>query len=167
MLKGSTYGKNPDAGKNWGQEKGATEGEMVGWHHWLNGHESEQTPGDSEGPGSLVCYSSWDWKESNTTEWQEQQRYYNERIMRPKVYWMLHLLLSWTSLVLIDLEETTVSSPEERSQFHSSVFAWRIPGKGEPSGLPSMEWHSLKWHDWSDLAAAAAAASMKTRNPSY
>ena len=56
-------GKDPDAGKDWGQEeKGATEDEMVGWHHWLNGHEFEQTPGDSEGQGSLVCYSPWGWK---------------------------------------------------------------------------------------------------------
>ena len=42
--------KDPDAGKDWGQEeKGASEDEMVGWHHRLNGHEFEQTPGDSEG----------------------------------------------------------------------------------------------------------------------
>ena len=47
--------KDPDAGKDWGQEeKGMPEDEMVGWHHWLNGHESEQIPGDSEGQGSLV-----------------------------------------------------------------------------------------------------------------
>ena len=40
--------KDPDSGKDWEQEeKGATEDEMVGWHHWLNGHEFEQTPGDS------------------------------------------------------------------------------------------------------------------------
>ena len=42
-------GKDPYAGKDWGQEKGATESEMVDWHHQLNGHEFEQTPGDSEG----------------------------------------------------------------------------------------------------------------------
>ena len=49
-------GKDPDAGKDWGQEeKGATEDEMVAWHHWLNGHEFEQIPGDSEGQGSLAC----------------------------------------------------------------------------------------------------------------
>ena len=43
-------GKDPDSGKDWGQEeKGATEDEVVGWHHQVNGHESEQTPGDSEG----------------------------------------------------------------------------------------------------------------------
>ena len=52
-------GKEPDAGKDWGQEeKGATEDEMVGWHHPFNGHEFEQTPGDSEGQGSLTCCSS-------------------------------------------------------------------------------------------------------------
>ena len=53
-------GKNPDAGKDWGQkEKVVTEDEMVGWHHCLNGHESEQSQGDGEGQGSLVCCSSW------------------------------------------------------------------------------------------------------------
>ena len=53
-------GKDPDAGKDWGQEeKEETEDEMVGWHHWLNGHEFEQTPGDGEGQGSLACCSPW------------------------------------------------------------------------------------------------------------
>ena len=62
-------GKDPDAEKYWGQEeKGVTEDEMVGWHHRLNGHEFEQTPGDSEGQGSLVCYSPWGCKELNTTK---------------------------------------------------------------------------------------------------
>ena len=56
-------GKIKDGGK------GATEDEMVAWHHWLNGHEFEQTPGDSEEQRSLVCCSSWGRKESDTTEW--------------------------------------------------------------------------------------------------
>ena len=52
-------GKDPDAGKDWGQEeKGATEDEMVGWHHWLHGHEFEQAHGDSEGQGSLAYLQS-------------------------------------------------------------------------------------------------------------
>ena len=51
-------GKDPDAGKYWGQEeKGMTEDETVGWHHRLHGHEFEQTPWDSEGQGSGVCFS--------------------------------------------------------------------------------------------------------------
>ena len=44
-----------------------TENEMAGWHHWLNGHEFEQTPGDSGGQRSLVCYSPWGHEELDTT----------------------------------------------------------------------------------------------------
>ena len=63
-------GKDPDDGKDWGQEeKGMTEIETVGLHHWLKRHEFEQTQGDSEGQGSLVCSSSWGRKESDTTKW--------------------------------------------------------------------------------------------------
>ena len=52
--------KDPDAGKDWRQEvKGMTKDEIVGWHHWLNGHEFEQVPGDSAGQGSLAWYSPW------------------------------------------------------------------------------------------------------------
>ena len=60
-MKSWLIGKDHDAGKDWGQEeKGVAEAEMVGWHHWLNGHEFEHTQGDSEGPRSLACCSSWD-----------------------------------------------------------------------------------------------------------
>ena len=54
-------GKDPDAEKGRGQpEKGVTEDEIVGWHHRLSRHEFEQTPGDGEGQGSLVCCSPWE-----------------------------------------------------------------------------------------------------------
>ena len=67
-VKSRLMGKDPDAGKDWGQEeKGTTEDELVGWHHWLSGHEFEQTPGDSERQRSLVCCSPWSCKESDTT----------------------------------------------------------------------------------------------------
>ena len=63
-------GKDPDAGRDWGQEeKGTTQDEMAGWHHWLDGHESEWTPGVGDGQGGLVCCGSWGRKESDTTEW--------------------------------------------------------------------------------------------------
>ena len=63
-------GEDPGAGKDMGEEvKWGTEDEVVGWHHWLNGHEFKQTPGDSEGQGSLVCCRPWGYKESDTTEW--------------------------------------------------------------------------------------------------
>ena len=64
--KGPLIGKDPDAGKDWGQEeKGATEDETVGWHYWRNGLEFEQTPGGCEGLGSLECCSPWGHKESD------------------------------------------------------------------------------------------------------
>ena len=60
---------DPDAGRDWGQEeKGTTEDEMAGWHHWLNGREFEWTPGVGDGQGGLVCCDSWGRKESDTTE---------------------------------------------------------------------------------------------------
>ena len=70
-MKSLLNGKDPDAGKDWRQEKKEmTEDEMVGWHHWLNGHEFEQAPGDGDGQGSLVCCSPWGHKESEKTEQQ-------------------------------------------------------------------------------------------------
>ena len=61
--------KDPDAGKDWGQEeKGTTEDEMVGWHHWLNGHGFGWTLGIGDGQGGLAGCSSGSCKESDTTE---------------------------------------------------------------------------------------------------
>ena len=63
-------GKDPDAGKDWGQEeKGMTEDEMVGWHHWLDGHGFWWTPGVGDRQGDLACCGSWGRKELDTTEW--------------------------------------------------------------------------------------------------
>ena len=57
--KNRLIGKDPDAGKDWRrEEKGETEDEMTGWRHWLNGRESEWTPGDGDGQGGLVCCNS-------------------------------------------------------------------------------------------------------------
>ena len=65
-----THWKWPWCGERSRQEgKGTTEDEMVGWHHWLDGHEFEQAPGVGDGQGSLVCCSPWDHKVSDTTEW--------------------------------------------------------------------------------------------------
>ena len=62
--------KDPDAGKDWGQEeKGTTEDKMVRWHHWLNGHGFRWTRGVGDGQEDLVCCGSWGQKESDMTEW--------------------------------------------------------------------------------------------------
>ena len=69
-VKSWLIGKDSDAGRDWGQEeKGTTEDETAGCHHWLDGRESEWTPGDGDGQGGLACYGSWGHKESDTTKW--------------------------------------------------------------------------------------------------
>ena len=75
-------GKDPDAGRDWGQEeKGTTEDEMAGWHHRFDGCESEWTPGVGDGQGGLACCDSWGGKESDMTErlnWTELIRYHQD-----------------------------------------------------------------------------------------
>ena len=67
VQRANLFEKDPDAEKDWGQEeKGTTEDEMVGWHHWFNGHEFEQALGHGEGQGGLVCCSLGGGKESDT-----------------------------------------------------------------------------------------------------
>ena len=69
QVKGWLIGKDPDAGRDWGQEeKGTTEDEMSGWHHRLDGCEFEWTLGVGDGQGGLVCCDSWGRKESDMTE---------------------------------------------------------------------------------------------------
>ena len=74
-------GKDCDAGRDWGQEeKGTTEDEMAGWHHLLDGRESQWTPGVGNGQGGLACCNSWGCKESDTTErliWSETQFWFS------------------------------------------------------------------------------------------
>ena len=81
-------GKDSDAGRDWGrEEKGATEDEMAGWHHWLDGCEFEWTLGDGDGQGSLACCDSWGRKESDTTEWLNWTEGFNKVCSFIKIRW--------------------------------------------------------------------------------
>ena len=94
-------GKDPDAGRDWGlEEKGMTEDEMAGWHHWLDGHEFEWTPGVGDGQGGLVCCDSLGHKESDMTEW-----------------------LNWTEVDLTDY--WSVGIPWQSS---GKLVNWELPG---------------------------------------
>ena len=69
-VKSWLIGKDSDAGRDWGQEeKRTTEDEMAGWHHWLDGRESEWTPRVGDGQGGLACWDSLGCKKSDTTDW--------------------------------------------------------------------------------------------------
>ena len=79
-------GKDSDAGRDWGQEeKGTTKDEMAGWHHWLDGRESEWTLGVGDGQGGLACCDSWGHKESDTTE----------RLNWTELNWTVFAVLLW------------------------------------------------------------------------
>ena len=86
-------GKDSDAGRDWGQEeKEPTEDEMAGWHHRLDGHEFEWTPGVDDGQGGLACCDLWGCKELDTTEqlkWTE---------LKPKLYMVPRVLQGWGKL---------------------------------------------------------------------
>ena len=101
-------GKDYDSGRDWGQEdKGMTEDEMAGWHHWLDGRESEWTPGIGDGQGSLACCNSWGRKESDTTErlkWTEMNihplaEFLDHMVVLFLVFWGIFLihLIAWVS----------------------------------------------------------------------
>ena len=78
--------KDPDAGKDWGQEeKGTTEDEMIGWYHQLDGHECEQALGVGDGQGSLTCCCPWGCKESDMTE---------------RLNWISKMKLLWKEVLL-------------------------------------------------------------------
>ena len=88
-------GKDHDAGKDWRQEeKGMTEDEMVGWHHWLNRHEFEQALGDGKGQGTLVCDSPWVRKELDVTQLVNSK--YNKSILRTPAFYCTEYLKMYT-----------------------------------------------------------------------
>ena len=98
-------GKDSDVGRDWGQEeKGTTEDEMAGWHHWLDGRESQWTLGVSDGQGGLACCDSWGRKESDTTErliWSDliwhSQRVYRSQWRRSRCYSGISLHFLWSN----------------------------------------------------------------------
>ena len=91
-------GRDSDAGRDWGQEeKGTTEDEVAGWHHRLNGRESEWTPGVGDGQGGLACCNPWGCKESDTTErlnWTELNFLTYYLSISLVHYWVLWLILT-------------------------------------------------------------------------
>ena len=111
-------GKDPDAGKDWRQEeKGTTEDKMLGWHHWLNGHEFEQALRVDYRQGSPACCSPWGCKMSDTTEWlnwylkMKNLKKWNGNFIQRYFRWISRILmgkqdgnaLSWTERQLICL----------------------------------------------------------------
>ena len=96
-VKSWLIGKDSDARRDWGQEKKrTTKDEMAGWHHWLNGHEFEWTPGFGDGQRGLACCDSWGCKESDMTErlnWIERKGYNCNTVWHKnflRIHWLIY-----------------------------------------------------------------------------
>ena len=112
-------GKDFDPRRDWGQEKGTTEDEMAGWHHWLDGRESEWTLGVGDGQGGLACCDSWGCKESDT----------NERLNWTELMG-LHVAYEVFSCDIQDLVPWQGSNP-----IHWKTYPWTRPISFEYSSL--------------------------------
>ena len=101
MRKANSLEKTLMLGKTEGRGRGATEDEMVGWHHWFNGHELGQTLGDGEGQGSLVCCSPWGCKELNMTWWlnSKYNKFYSISYSWTTI--TMHMTLVWQNISMI------------------------------------------------------------------
>ena len=118
-------GKDSHVGRDWGQEeKGTTEDEMAGWHHWLDGRESGWTPGVGDGQGGLACCDSWGRKESDTTE-----RLNWTQLTETEIWWRLNVIRVNSSLhyvikeVFIILCNNMPNSKEIMHTFYLWVLA--------------------------------------------
>ena len=116
-VKSWLIGKDPDAGRDWGQEeKGTTEDEMAGWHHWLDERESEWTPGVGDGQGGLACCYSWGHKESDMTatelNWTE--------LMLWKLECIMYIIVVEPSTFLFFMSHGTIMYFNVQTTSHSS-----------------------------------------------
>jgi len=123
-------GKDPDAGRDWGQvEKGMTEDEMAGWHHRLNAHGFGWTLGVGDGQGGLACCDSWGHKESDTTE----RLNWTENGKRKKLWFLLfRIIVFWISTRKIQgwslcfLRQDTIGIFVKRSSKLKAMYAYII-----------------------------------------
>ena len=133
--------KDPDAGKDWRQEeKGMTEDEIVGWHYWLDGHEFEQALGDDEGWGSLACCSPWGRKESDMTEWLNNNKILLSAYSVPGE-WSIntHILDEW-NMVLIHRNFRT----SMESRYWHIYQTWKYRQVQSTTELRSIHWVTRK-----------------------
>ena len=138
-------GKDSDARRDWGQEeKGMTEDEMAGWHHWLDGRAFEWTLGVGDGQGGLACCNSWGRKESDMTE---------QLNWTDTIYWSYLVVQKVKNLPA--MRETWIwpldweHALEEGMAFHSSILAWIIP-MDRGASQATVHWVTKSWTCLSD-----------------
>jgi len=144
------------------EEKGTTEDEVVGWYHWLNGHEFEQTLGDGEGQGSLACWGPRGRKESDTTEWlnNERRNYVKMRSywrgMGPESIWLIvfvEKLQTFREKCHKKTEAMHITSSETEVMHAKVKDGWQPPKPGERPGMDSFSEPSEGNNPWASLVA--------------
>ena len=131
-----------DAGRDWGQEeKVMTEDEMAGWHHWLDGHESEWTPGVGDGQGGLACCDSWGHKELDMTEkliWSDLRHFLHKH---PSFLLSFHKCQTCTALWRLFLSTPSPSSSVLHKCYPPKAFV--LLTHFSVSFLGDLNWHTL------------------------
>ena len=121
-VKSWLIGKDPNAGKDWRQEeKGTTEDEMVGWHHWLNGHEFGWTLGAGDGQGGLACCGPWGHKESDMTERLNWTETTTLKFLFPSILGRMIICFWWRNYCLCSDPSTFFAIP---GVFQILFFCW-------------------------------------------
>ena len=142
-VKSWLIGKDPDAGRDWGQEeKGTTEDEMAGWHHWLDGREFDWTPRVGDGQGGQACCDSWGHKELDTTErlnWTELGR----ESVDPCVQWCNFFGSTQRTIICLANLGAPMSSDIPAAQGRMKVTPW-IDRYHISSSLFSVSWADEK-----------------------
>ena len=114
--------KDPDAGKDRRQqEKGTTEDEMVGWHHWLNGHEFGLTLGVGDGQGGLTCCSPWGHRESDTTK----RLNWTERQLLESTTYKCNSIQNSTGIIWCNVDRRAIVFLHFHRTFHGSLIVLR------------------------------------------
>ena len=149
-------GKYPDAAKDWRwEEKGMTEDEMVGWHHWLNGHEFDQAleawrAAVHGGAKSQTGLSNWsDWLNSLREGFPGSSLVKNLPMLESQETWVRSL--SWEDPL------------EEEMAIHSGILAWKILWTEEPGGLQFMSLQRVR-HDWATEQLSTSTNSLRNEN---
>ena len=136
-------GKDPDAGRDWGQEeKGMTEDEMAGWHHPLDGHEFEWTPGVCDGQGGLVFCDSRGRKESDTTEWLNWTELYGGLSEKYSIFGNLQLELNEDIKPICQFFSTHACHTHTHTLCHTTPYHTKF-NKKEKSWLPQFPFFRL------------------------
>ena len=139
-VKSWLIGKDSDTGRDWGQEeKGTTEDEMAEWHHQLDGHEFEWTPGVGDGQEGLVCCDSWGHKESDTTErlnWTELT------LFKPQSFWFCITTIKPISQYTRDISQANTYRE------HIQGYRWSKQANSVKRQRVCGETGTLKWCQW-------------------